>query len=69
MYIVDIDNSSIPEEKIYKCGSVVKDHLIMKCNLPLFGITKSGRWCFARTQKLEECLRELPLYLKIIEMF
>lgn len=63
-----ITNPEIIQEK-YKCNKYVKDWLTRNCYIPLMSFDKRGNYYFAKTNKLKECLRKMPLNIKILSIF
>jgi hypothetical protein len=64
MYIVNPE--TIPKDKKYACGNLTAKFLIYQKNLPL--LSRVGKvWYFAKTEALEEALKALPLWLKLME--
>jgi hypothetical protein len=61
-----ITNPSIIKEK-YKCNKNIANYLIFKCNIPLLGVDKDYYY-FANTDKLKECVKNMPLGLKILSI-
>jgi len=64
MYIVN--PAVIPKGKKHPCNKRVADFLIYKKQLPL--LARVGEvWYFAKTEALEEALKALPFWLKLVE--
>lgn len=58
-----ITNPSIIENS-FKCKKAIKDYLVFRCHIPMFGYDKHYFY-FSYTEKLKECLEKMPLLLKI----
>jgi hypothetical protein len=46
-------------------NKAISDYLIYELHVPLLG-TKNGEYYFTNNELLKECLKKLPLHLKII---
>jgi hypothetical protein len=65
MYI--LNSKELPREKIYWCNGLLSNWLLER-GFPLF--CRDGRkFGFARTDVLEEALKNIPFWLKISLMF
>jgi hypothetical protein len=62
-----ITNPEIIIEK-YKCNKWVKNYLI-RCQIPLMSFDRNGNFYFAKTDKLEESLKKMPLDVRILSKF
>jgi hypothetical protein len=66
MYIVN--PKKLKKETIYWCNGLTANWLIYEHHFPL--LCKEERcFGFAKTEKLEEVLKELPFWLKITKKF
>lgn len=63
MYVVNPEKIDI--SKLYLCSGVEAEWLIYEQHLPVFGKTKDGRFYFAKTDKLNMALEEMPFWLKV----
>lgn len=63
-----ITNPEIIEEK-YRCNKYVKSWLISHCRIPLMSFDRRGNYYFAKTKKLKECLKKMPLDVRFFSMF
>jgi hypothetical protein len=58
LYILNVDQLSIPKDKLYKTKSeIIADWFITRCRIPLLGKTKDGEFVFMRTEWVEECIK------------
>jgi len=60
-----ITNLHIIDNKFRCKDKRIEEYLIFKCHIPILGFDEKYFY-FARTVKLEECLRIMPLKLKIL---
>lgn len=58
-----INPASIDEK--YECGRIIMEYLVYRCNIPILGF-EGDRFYFAKTHKLEDSLKRMPFYLKIL---
>jgi hypothetical protein len=66
MYVTNISESTIPEEKLYKTKSgVVAVWLMENCKIPLLGKTEQGEFCFMKTKELDLFLKVLPFWYDV----
>jgi len=63
-----ITNPSIIKHKFRCKDKRIEEYLIFKCHIPLLGFDKEYFY-FAHTVRLEECLKIMPLKLKILLWF
>jgi len=56
------------EDDYYKCKHAIMKYLVFKCNLSILSLDKDVYY-FVKTDELRECLKKLPLDLKIVELF
>ena len=56
-------NHSIIKNK-YRCNNVIKEYLVKKCHLPILSYDDTYYY-FARTAKLEECLKSIPFGIQL----
>jgi len=63
-----ITNPDIIKSDMYKCNKYVKGWLIFYCRLPLLSFDRKYFY-FAKTDKLKECLKKMPLDIKILSKF
>lgn len=61
MYIVNLNKSS---GRYYECGKIVAKYLA-KQGIPIIS-RLNGRYFFAKTINLQNCLNKMPLYLKFM---
>jgi hypothetical protein len=62
-----ITNPEIIQEK-YKCNKYVKSWLIRHCQIPLMSFDRYGNFYFAKTDKLKECIKHMPLDVRILSI-
>jgi hypothetical protein len=63
VYITNPDK--LPQDKIYWCNGIVAEWLIYEKHFPL--LSKDGRrFGFAKTEKLENVLKDLPIWLRVV---
>jgi len=62
-----ITNPSFIKNK-YECGEHVKKYLVFQCGIPMLS-QEAGRYYFSKNDKLEKCLKSLPLGVKIKAFF
>jgi hypothetical protein len=55
-------------ENYYVCNRKVMEYLLYDCLIPPQGY-KGDLYYFYKDEKLEECLKKMPLYLKIFNFF
>ena len=67
MYIINAD--AFPQDKLFKTNGVIANWLIREKNIPLLGKSKTGEYCFSKTELLNEVVLTMPFYLKLTEMF
>lgn len=53
---------------LYKCKKPVMEYLVYECNIPLLSY-EGGFYYFADSEKLKYCRREMPISVKIRELF
>ena len=53
--------------KVYKCNKLIRDWLIYQKHISILGQSEDGNWLFARTDKLKEALKDIPIYLKLVD--
>jgi hypothetical protein len=64
-----IVNPEIMKDK-YACREKVMRYLVFKCHLPVLAYGKDMNiFYFSDTEELRKCLKEMPLYLKVISIF
>ena len=64
-----ITNPNIIENK-YECNEKVMRYLVFKCGIPSLGYSKNRKiWYFTKNEKLEGCLKKMPIWLKISAFF
>ena len=63
MYVVNPE--VIDESKLYHCNGIIANFLIYEQHMPLFGRCPKGGYYFARNEKLEKVLKNLPMWMKI----
>lgn len=64
-----ITNPEVIKDK-YACNEKVMRYLVFKCQLPVLGYSTDRKiWYFTKNEKLEQCLEEMPFYLKILAFF
>nr|DAG31333.1 MAG TPA: hypothetical protein [Caudoviricetes sp.] len=61
MFISNLDNK---DKKYYECGKIVGNYLI-KSGIPVLS-RKDGAMLFARTNKLQKVINNMPLYLRLL---
>ena len=67
MYI--INGKEWDENKIYRCNGIISNWLIYEKHLPLFSQDKATRsYYFARTEALENALKEMPFFYNIAKI-
>jgi hypothetical protein len=60
-----IINSEIIDEKHkFACNKSTMEYLVYKCGIPLLSF-RNGKYYFAKNDKLEECLKRMPLIIKL----
>jgi hypothetical protein len=67
MYVTNIDQMNLAENKLYKCGAGIGNFLVYECRIPLLGKDADGKYCFMKTEALEKALDMLPIWYKIQE--
>lgn len=60
-----ITNPEVIENKFRCKDKRIEEYLIFKCHIPLLALDEKYFY-FAPTVKLEECLKKMPLKLKIL---
>lgn len=55
-------------ENKFMCSKTVANYLIFECKLPVLGYDKHYFY-FANTDKLKECMKKMPLQVKIHSTF
>lgn len=65
MFIRSLKGSNIP---IYECSPFIGRYLVNERSIPVLSIDGS-KWYFAKTDLLEEVLKSMPLYLKVLDIF
>ncbi len=58
----------IPKAKMYLCNETVAMWLIYKKHLPLFSL-KDGVYGFAKTEALDNALKDMGIVLKVLSVF
>lgn len=68
MYVVNPEEIDV--SKLYLCNGVIANWLIYEKHFSPFGQNenKTG-WYFAKTEKLDEALKELPMYYRVMKIF
>ncbi len=61
-----ITNPEVIEKK-YICSKRIAEYLVFKCGIPLLAIDKDYYY-FADTARLKECVKNIPLGLKILSI-
>lgn len=56
----------MPKDRIYKCNGLIATWLMREKNIPLLGRDKD-KFCFAKTDLLEEVLKDIPFWLRLGE--
>lgn len=69
MYIVNLPDSDIPDEKIFKTNGVIASWLIETCKIPLLGRGKNGEYCFMKTDALINYLMIIPFWFDVTGKF
>ena len=67
MYIINVD--ALPESLLFKCNGIIANWLMEEKSIPVLGKSKDGKWCFMKTELLEEVLKGLPFYYDITKIF
>jgi hypothetical protein len=62
MYIINPEK--VPKFETFKCTRLLAEFLIYKKHLPLFAREGSRLFLFAKTEALENALKETPFYIK-----
>jgi len=52
----------------YKCNRTIMEYLVYKCRLPIFTYTGDGSFYFIKTDELDECVKKIPLKIKILSV-
>ena len=52
----------------YKCNRAIMEYLLYDCLIPIMGYL-NNEYYFDKTEELEQCLKKMPLDLKIIALF
>ena len=52
----------------YKCNQAIMEYLLYDCLIPIMGYL-NNEYYFDKTEELEQCLKKMPLDLKIIALF
>lgn len=55
-------------ESKFMCNKIVANYLMFECKLPVLGYNKHY-FFFANTDKLKECIKKMPLGIKIHSTF
>lgn len=60
-----IVNPEIIPQK-YECGREIMEYLAFDCQMPILGYSSITKlWYFANNDRLRECLKNMPLKVKI----
>jgi hypothetical protein len=62
MYITNPEK--IPKFETFKCGRLLAEYLIYTKHLPLFAREGSKFFLFAKTEALENAVKETPFWIK-----
>lgn len=65
MYIRDLSGLKTP---IYSCSPFIGKYLVNEKSIPVLSIS-NGKWHFSKTPILEEVLKFMPFYLKLLDKF
>jgi hypothetical protein len=52
----------------FKCNAVIKEYLVYHCHLPILGYDEKYFY-FSNTDELKECLKHIPLTIKLLSIF
>jgi hypothetical protein len=69
MYIVNLEEMGLSEDRIFKCNGVIANYLIETCGVPALGEMENGTHVFMKTELLDKCLEMMPFYYKIYIKF
>jgi hypothetical protein len=61
VYVLNVDQLSVSDDRIFRCDELLGDWLIHQCRVPLLARDSKKRFCFMRTKYLDEML-ELSRY-------
>jgi len=53
----------------YKCGESIKNYLVFQCGIPILSHDGVGKYYFSKSEKLEKCVKKIPLGIKIKALF
>ncbi len=65
MFITNIQ--SFPSNKVFQCKGLLANWLMSEKSMPLLGMTDDGKFCFSRTDVLEELLDKAPFWYLVGE--
>lgn len=53
---------------LFSCKRIIMEYLTFKCYIPLFSFS-GNVYYFVKNEKLEKALKNMPLYLKVLNRF
>jgi hypothetical protein len=65
MFIKNLEGSNI---NVYGCTPFIGRYLVNERSIPVLSIDGS-KWYFSKTDLLEEVLKSMPFYLKVLDIF
>lgn len=67
MYIINMNN--FPANKVFQCKGLLANWLMTEKNIPLLGTSEDGKFCFSKTDLLDEILKTVPFWYRVGENF